>query len=451
VPFVLDGHQDWISAATFSPDGRWLVTASWDGTARLWDVSSLLPGPARTGNTGLSTPDPAAGPFVLGGHQGPLGAATFSSDSHWLVTASGDGTARLWDLTTPNPAAEPFVLRGHEGAILDIAFSPDGRWLVTTSQDSTARLWDISALLPGPVGAGSTVQTASNPAAEPLVLGGHGFGVNTAVFSPDGRWLATASWEGIARLWDLSTLPNTGLSTPDPSVDSLLLFGHQFWISAMVFSPDSGWLVTAGVDNTARLWDLRAPDPSTAPFVLRGHQDWIIAAVFSPDNRWLVTASADSTARLWDLRAPDPSDAPLVLRGHRDWINVAAFSPDGRRLVTGSRDGSARLWDVSTLAPGPARTGNAGLTTPNSAPNPAAASLLLCGHGRAILAAAFSPETPNDTGSHWLATGSGDGSARLWPLGQDGLSDPARAEWEQSAPEHEYATIFCPEPSTEAS
>jgi WD40 repeat protein len=108
VPFVLRGHRDWISAASFSPDGRWLVTASWDGTARLWDVSSLLPGPARTGNTGLSTPDPAAGPFVLGGHQGPLGAATFSSDSHWLATASGDGTARLWDLTTPNPAAEPF-------------------------------------------------------------------------------------------------------------------------------------------------------------------------------------------------------------------------------------------------------------------------------------------------------------------------------------------------------
>jgi WD40 repeat protein len=382
-----------------------LVTASWDGTARLWD---------------LTTPDPVAAPFVLRGHEGPLGAATFSPDAHLLATASGDGTARVWDLTAPNPATGPFVLRGHQGAVLDIAFSPDtqpgtgSHWLVTTSQDSTARLWDVSTLRPGRAMAGNTGLNVLNPAASPLVLGGHGFGINAAVFSPDGRWLATASWEGIARLWDLSA--------PDPAAASLLLFGHQYWISAMAFSPDSHWLVTAGVDDTARLWDLHAPDPSTARFVLRNHQDWIIAAAFSPDNRWLVTASADRTARLWDLSAPDPSAAPLVLGGHGDWINTAAFSPDGRWLVTGSRDGSARLWDVSTLLRGLARTGNTGLTVPD----PAAASHLLRGHLGAILAAAFSPDSPKGTGSRWLVTGSGDGSARLWPLGQEGLPDPAQ-------------------------
>ena len=124
----LGGHEDIISAVAFSPDNHWLVTGSWDSTARLWD---------------LTAPDPAAAPIVLRGHEGDITAVAISPDSRWLVTASRDGTARLWDLTAPAPAAKSIALRGHEGYITAVAISPDNHWLVTASADTTARLWNL--------------------------------------------------------------------------------------------------------------------------------------------------------------------------------------------------------------------------------------------------------------------------------------------------------------------
>ena len=89
-----------VSAVAISPDNRWLVTGSYDKTARLWD---------------LSAKDPAANPVVLRGHEGWVTAVAISPDNRWLVTGSSDKTARLWDLSAKDPAANPVVLRGHDG------------------------------------------------------------------------------------------------------------------------------------------------------------------------------------------------------------------------------------------------------------------------------------------------------------------------------------------------
>jgi len=109
-----------------SPDNHWLVTGSWDNTARLWD---------------LSAKDPAANPVVLRGHEGLVYAVAISPDNRWVLTGSDDKTARLWSLSAKDPAANPVVLRGHEGAVSAVAISPDNHWLVTGSADKTARLW----------------------------------------------------------------------------------------------------------------------------------------------------------------------------------------------------------------------------------------------------------------------------------------------------------------------
>ncbi len=366
-PIVLSGHADGVTAVAFSPDGRWLATGSRDSSTRLWDVSAA---------------DPAAAPIVLQGHADIVWAVAFSPDGHWLVTGSEDSSARLWDLSAADPAAAPIVLPGHAYSVSDVAFSPDGHWLATASD--TARLWDVSA---------------ADPAATPIVLYGHAASIIAVAFSPDGHWLATGSVDNTARLWDVSAA--------DPAATPIVLPGHASFVSAVAFSPDGQRLATGSNDNTARLWDVSAADPAAAPIVFQDHESPVRAVAFSPDGRWLVTGSDDRSARLWDVSAADPTAAPIVLPGHASFVRAVAFSPDGQRLATaGSNDNTARLWDVS-------------------AADPAAAPIVLQGHVGSVLAVAFSPD------GHWLATVSGDlfgssidNTARLWDLS---AADPTAA------------------------
>ena len=151
-----------VASVAFSPDGKRIVTASWDNTARLWD-----------GETGKPIGE-------LKGHEQWVVNAAFSPAQR-IVTASWDNTARLWDSETGKPIGE---LKGHEKPVVSAAFSPDGKRIVTASDDNTARLWD-----------GET----GKPIGEPLKHEGE---VSSAAFSPDGKRIVTAA-DDKARLWDI--------------------------------------------------------------------------------------------------------------------------------------------------------------------------------------------------------------------------------------------------------
>jgi WD40 repeat protein len=299
---ILRGHEDDVESAVFSPDGTRILTASDDKTARIWD--------AATGSE-LAT---------LRGHENFVGFAAFSSDGSRIVTASGDGTARIWSATVRG--AIP-ILRGHQANIKSAAFSPDGTRIATASLDGTGRIWDASN--------GKVI----------AILRGHEGGVLSAAFSPDGTRIVTASGEGVysredkpdntARVWDAST-----------GREIAVLRGHNDDVISATFSPDSRRLVTASYDTTARIWD--AAD-GTEIATLRGHESLLKSAIYSPDGARIVTASVDNTARLWDART---GAALATLSGHTDTVNSAVFSPDGSRVVTASDDNTARLWDVAT-------------------------------------------------------------------------------------------------------
>jgi WD40 repeat protein len=295
---VLKGHASAVTAATFSPDGTRVVTASYDRTARLWD--------ATTGEQ-IAT---------LKGHAAGVMDASFSPDGARIVTASRDKTTRIWDATTGESIA---TLKGHTDWVLGATFSPDGRQVVTASWDETERIWDSET------GTQITVLGGHTGAAE-----GHTGGVHSATFSPDGRRIVTASDHMIARVFDAAT-----------GKQIVALEGHDDGIESARFSPDAVRIVTASRDFTACIWDA-ATGKKVA--TLEGHASSLRSAAFSADGARIVTASDDNTARIWDAAT---ARQITTLAAHTSNVNSAAFSPDGRQIVTASDDNTARIWQAT--------------------------------------------------------------------------------------------------------
>ncbi len=369
---VLSGHDGEVNSAAFSPDGRRIVTAGDDGTARVWD--------SVTGAQRL----------VLPGHGGVVLAAAFSPDGARIVTASKDKTARIWDSATGKSIA---VLSGHTDGLLDAVFSPDGRRILTTSVDKTARLWN------------------ANTGAPQGVIPGGGATFTTAVFSPDGRRILTASTDRTARVWDSVTF-----------APLVVLRGHGDTVNSASWSPDGRRIVTASTDRTARVWDAATGEQLA---VLADNARSLFWAAFSPDGRRIVTASGDRTARIWDA-ATDVQIA--VLSGHTDQLAASAYSPDGKRIVTASQDGTARVWDAATggqiaVLPGHAGAVASAVYSPDGRRIATASSdktariwdaasgaelHQFVGHADAVLGVAYSPD------GRRIATTSLDRTARVW-------------------------------------
>ena len=241
-------------------------------------------------------------------HDGEVRSAQFSADGQRVVTASDDGTARLWDATTGKPIGEPMK---HEKSVVSAQFSPGGQRVVTASRDNTARLWDAAS---------------GKPIGEPMK---HEKSVSSAQFSPDGKLVVTASWDKTARVWDAASRKRVG----EP-------MEHEGVVSSAQFSPDGQRVVTASDDGTARLWDAASGKPIGEPMK---HEESVKSAQFSPDGQRVVTAAWDKTARVWDAASGKPVGEPME---HEGIVSSAQFSPDGQRVVTASDDGTARLWDV---------------------------------------------------------------------------------------------------------
>ncbi len=161
----------------------------------------------------------------------------------------------------------------------------------------------------------------------------------TAVFSPDGKLIASADGDGDARIWDVATHRQIQL-----------MKGHNAALRGIAFSPDGKRIVTAADDKHCA--GLGGRKPGASYFVLTGHTERVLSAEFSPDGTLISTTSSDHTVRIWDV---ETTRELRQFRGHTDWINAAAFSPDGKQIVTSSSDRTIRVWDVD-----PSRTGQVG-------------------------------------------------------------------------------------------
>lgn len=387
IEHTLSGHDNRVRAITFSHDGTRLATASWDGTAKVWDLSS--------------DEKPSSSPIISDEIRR---AATFSLDGTHLAFKNQDGTIKIWDANSGE-----ITPLGHNEDVLTLALNLDGSRLATASRSSQEGKWNIKVW---------NIGSNDNQS----LFFDHP--VSRMTFNRNGTRLAIASYDGTGAIWDIGS--NNGLF--------LLPEEHSDAIFAIAFSPDGTRLATASRDETVKIWNAFSDydhgssehygsDEQLLLMTIYGHSGAIADVIFSRDGKRLATGSWDGTAKIWDAES---GRELLTLVGHGKPITAVTFNRDGEHLATGSWDGRVEVWNSvihhtasartvafspngKYLASGSAdKTVKVWMVSPDG--NTLSDLLFTLEHGGVISMVAYSPDKTHPR----LATASRDGKVKIW-------------------------------------
>ena len=256
---------------------------------------------------------------TLGEHPGQVNAVAITPDGKSLVAAGGRagqfGFVTVWDLATKSRRHD---LRGHDDAILAASLAPDGKTLATGSYDRMVKLWDVVA--------GRELKTLKE----------HTDAVHAVAFTRDGARLASGGADRTVKVWD----PATGrriVSLADATGE----------VYAVAFGPSGSVVYAGGVDRSIRAWELKGEGGSPLKSVF-AHDAAVLRLVVTADGVTLVSTGEDRTVKTWDL----PDLKPRASLGTQpDWPQAVALSPDGSRVAVGRYDGSVAILDTSTGKP----------------------------------------------------------------------------------------------------
>ncbi|MYB96475.1 PQQ-binding-like beta-propeller repeat protein [Candidatus Poribacteria bacterium] len=294
--------------------------------------------------------------------RGALGEVHFSPDGSQLAISTSIG---IWFHDPQTGKALELLQRPNIGYPFPFAFSPDGNRIgigvraekknASGSSRYSVEVWD-----------------ATTGEAKEMRLG-HLDRVKSIAFSPDGSYIASASFDGFynaARLWNVQT----GKRIPIRNT-------HPKGVNLVVFSQDGPTFATVdGDDNTTYLWDRKTGNQK---ITLTGHTKQVSCIAYSPDNKIIATGSYDGTIQLWDATT---GTHQTTLASAVGGVRSLAYSPDGDTIVCGGRNGSVQLWDTQTLK----------------------LKSTLTGHTERVKSVAYAPD------GNTIATGSSDGTVRLW-------------------------------------
>jgi WD40 repeat protein len=253
---------------------------------------------------------------TLTGHRGSVNAVAFSSDGAYVFAASGEnalfGEVKQWKVVDGSLVQ---TFEGHKDILYSVAVSPDGKILASGSYDQKIKLWDVAT--------GKEITT----------LNGHNGAVFGLAFRPDGKILASASGDRTVKLWNVERGERVEtLSQPTKDVN------------AVAFSPDGTKLYAGGVDNRIRVWKISETAVETTNPILESryaHEGAILRLVFSDDGKYLLSSADDRTVKLWDAATLRER---LLLDNQPDWVAGLCVVPRDTILV-GRLDGSLGVYD----------------------------------------------------------------------------------------------------------
>jgi WD40 repeat protein len=227
---------------------------------------------------------------------------------------------RVWDAETGKELKTLAGHTGHVNSVNSCVFSPDGKRIASSSKDNTLRVWDAET--------GKELKTLKGPVSEKWASLDN---LKSCVYSPDGKRIASIS-NGTLRVWDAET---------GKELNALVL--ENIWDSC-VFSPDGKKIAAESDNNTVRVWDA---ETGIEQLVLIGHTESVNSCVFSPDGKRIASASNDRSVRVWDAETRIEQQNP---QGNKDWMNFYVLSPDGKRTasIVGDRNYSVRVRDAET-------------------------------------------------------------------------------------------------------
>ena len=240
----------------------------------------------------------------------------------------------------------------HPSGVTSVAWSPDGKQIASGSFDKSVRIWEVE-----------TGQCQR-------VLEGHGL-IESVAWSPDGKQVALGSFDKSVRIWVVET-----------GQCQKVLEGHTDCISSVAWSPDGKQAASGSVDRSVRIWVV---ETGQCQRVLEGHTSNIGAVVWSPDGEQVASCSHDKSVRIWVV---ETGQCQRALVGHAGRIDSVAWSPDGKQIASGSRDKSVRMWEVET----------------------GQCQRILVGHAGRVNSVAWSPDGKQ------IVSGSVDTLVRIWDV-----------------------------------
>jgi WD40 repeat protein len=307
--YVCCGHSSRVTAIAWSPDGKYLASASYDKTVQVWD--------ATNGKHMLTCK----------GHFERIQALAWSPESKRVVSASDDGMVRIWDISTGNVLV---TYAEHKGQVRAVSWSPDGAHIVSAGSDTIVQVWSAST--------GATLFTYSD----------HTGPVHAVSWSPEGKRIASGGEDQTVHIWEPAKAKKPTKGGFFGTLSLMLsadrkptrLQGHRGRINALAWSPAGQHLAAATSGSQCLMWEVLT---STIAYAQTVSSTSINALAWSPDGKRLASGGNDKAVQIWNATTRGLTSS---YRGHTGYVFAVAWSPDGKRIASGGVDHTVQVWQA---------------------------------------------------------------------------------------------------------